>query len=85
MARFVVTFTGNNGSGAISIPNLELGDRILSVVETSNGNLEPVGLDQSSPPAFVDFVFVTGQLFQIATGNFSTLTFSALVERHVIC
>lgn len=85
MVRFVVTFTGNNGSGAISVANLEVGDQILSVVETSNGNLEPVGLNQSSNPAFVDFVFTSGQLFQISAGNFSALSFAALVERHVIC
>ena len=75
----IVTFTGNNGSGAIFIADLVAGDQVLSVVASSG---LPVGQDETSE--FAAFILTDGQISQITAGDLSGYGFTALVQRHVV-
>jgi hypothetical protein len=72
---FRATWTGLNGAGAISIPGLQVGDRILQLVDSSPsiaGN--PVNTVQL-------VVTVADQLHQNANGNLTSITYEAVFVR----
>lgn len=79
MAVKIVTFTGNNGTGAISVAGLEVGDKLISAVLTAGG---PIGTDATS--YFASFVFVAGQIYQQSVGDMSAYTIQALFDREVL-
>ena len=78
MARKIVTFTGNNGAGAISVSGVEAGDQILAVMFTSGG--VPVGQPAAN---FAQFVIVDDEVLQFSS-DYSIYTFAALIERKVM-
>lgn len=75
----LVSFTGLNGQGAISVPELKAGDKVFGVIMVSGtGN-------QGVPPImastfFATFVVTDGELFQTLGGNASTYVFTALID-----
>ena len=79
MAVKIVTFTGNNGNGAISVAGLLSGDRVVAVIATSN---LPVGQDETS--SFCSFIFSDGEIQQVTAGDLSSYGFTALIERNVV-
>jgi hypothetical protein len=75
MPRKIVTFTGNNGAGAIAVPGVKAGDQILSAMFNTGTN--PLS-------GFASFVLTNGEILQWATGDLSTATIAVLLERKVM-
>jgi hypothetical protein len=66
-------FSGKNGSGAISISGLKVGDFVLNVFEVANST--------SQPQLFEAVVSVADQLQQTSGTNQSANTFDAVIAR----
>lgn len=80
MARFVVTFTGQTGSGAFSVGGVKTGDKVLNIVSTGGG--EPIGTELTS--SFASFVVTDAELIQIPSGDLSSVNLAALIERTAV-
>ncbi len=72
---FRATWTGVNGAGPISIPGLEVGDRILQLLDSAPG------LDTSILMYVEIVVSVADELHQNHTGNLTPLTFDGVFVR----
>lgn len=80
MTRKLITFTGNNGAGAIAVAGVKAGDQILAVMfDTVEGI--PAGQPNTF---FAQFVLTNGHILQFGTADYSTYTFAALLERDVM-
>jgi hypothetical protein len=69
-----VTFTGNNGAGAISVDGIQSGD-FLIVFQNEAGSWQP------ESGTFQNKVATTGQIQQTLDADMSSTTFTALVVR----
>lgn len=78
MARKFITFSGNNGIGNISVPGVKAGDQILAIA--NDGALNSSNLASS----FFSIVITDDEIRQIATNDFSSYTFSALLQRELL-
>lgn len=77
MARKIISFTGNNGVGNISVSGVEAGDEIIAVLSTA--------LNSSNLIAnFGVFVMADGEILQVVSSDLSTISFVALLDRRVI-
>lgn len=79
---FVVTFSGKNGTGAISVPGVKVGD----VIEKSMAIDGPSGTGKGSDFAtqLGSFVVVDDEILQQSTSDWSALTLAALISRRGI-
>ena len=78
MSRTVVSFTGLTASGSISISGIEVGDQVIEIMITS-------GATAGTPESLANFgafIITNGELLQVLNSDFSSITFSALIERH---
>lgn len=68
------SFNGRNGSGAISIPGLKAGDKIIRLIQGTT--------DYTADPTIMEWVIsVDDQIQQIISENLSTWAFSAIAVR----
>jgi hypothetical protein len=87
MARKLVSFVGNNNTGAILVADVKSGDQILSVVYVSGSRpgFGPLGAPgQSFTTAFSSIVVTDGEILQSAGLDYSFYTFTSLIERKVM-
>jgi len=91
MARKLVTFAGANFTSpggnisTISVPGVEAGDQIISVVHISGNSPfnSPVnqGIGAPANSHFCPFVITDGEIEQLTSFDCSVYTFTALIER----
>lgn len=70
------SFTGNNGTGGISIPGLEVGDLVIAIWQTN-----PAGSWTQPGNHFEGIVTVADELQQLVGSNYSSSTFTVLAFR----
>ena len=76
VALFLITFTGRNGAGAISVPGLKVGDRGLFLWEHPVSSPSLYGSTLWEP-----VVSVNDELQQISSTDFSSTTWDAFILR----
>lgn len=78
----VFTFSGNNGTGAISVPDVKVGD----VIEKAMAIDGPVGTGKGSDfsSQLGSFVVVDDEILQQSTTDWSALTIAVLISRRGI-
>lgn len=78
----VVTFSGNSGTGAISVPGVKVGDVIEKAIAIAGPPGTSLGSDFSGQLA--SFVVVDDEILQSSTTNWSALTIAALISKRGI-
>lgn len=78
VTRFTV-FTGRNGAGAITVPNLVAGDDVVGVVLVTEGAVVPA----DSAALFEARVSTAGQIQQLSASDLSAARYLVLLARRL--
>lgn len=78
---FLVTFSGRNGPGVISVPGLKAGDIVEMATVTSGAGMT-IGGD--FPQQLCRFVVVDDELLQQSQADYSAVTIVAMISRRGI-
>lgn len=79
----VISFFGNNGSGAISISGAKAGDLVVAVA-AADTSLGGGGVGAPEEGRFAKFILADGELQQIENQDRSSNPFVALLQREII-
>lgn len=77
MTRTVYNFSGGANAGAVSVPGVRAGDRVLAVFKTSSLPYE----FPDNASFFLAYALADSQLHQLNNDDLSSATYAAVVER----